>query len=187
MTEAAKVYTYHEVSNIQNNIAKHNIKKSACLLAATLLRTSCCSLVSAKTVKIRGSPGSIEAGSTMLPDGFNLPEDEPTINLDLQHQLEVLDLIRDVTVEREITTLIILHDLNLAARYAEKIVVMHNGAVYASRKPISVLTPEMVRYIYIVHSTVYTDGDGMPQITPISSARRKVRVGRLNKGSKFGW
>ena len=59
---------------MHNNIAKHNIKRLACLLAATLLLTSCITLVSAKTVKIRGPPGSIEVGSTMLLDGFNFPE-----------------------------------------------------------------------------------------------------------------
>lgn len=111
--------------------------------------------------------------------------DEPTSNLDLQHQLEVLDLIRDVTVEREITTLIALHDLNLAARYADEFVVMHNGAVYASGKPASVLTPETVRYIYGVNATVYADGNGIPQITPISSVRRKARANRSNKESKI--
>lgn len=111
--------------------------------------------------------------------------DEPTSSLDLQHQLEVLDLIRDVTVEREITTLIALHDLNLAARYANKFVVMHNGAVYASGKPASVLTPETVRYIYGVNSTVYVDGDGIPQITPISSVRRKARANKSKKNLKM--
>jgi iron complex transport system ATP-binding protein len=111
--------------------------------------------------------------------------DEPTSSLDLQHQLEVLDLIRDVTVEREITTLIALHDLNLAARYADEFVVMYNGAVYASGKPASVLTPETVRYIYGVNATLYVDGDGIPQITPISSVRRKARANKSNKESKM--
>lgn len=59
---------------MHNNIVKHNIKRLACLIAATLLLTSCCALVSAKTVKIRGASGSVEAGSTMLLDGFNFPE-----------------------------------------------------------------------------------------------------------------
>jgi hypothetical protein len=55
---------------MHNNIAKHNIKRLACLLAATLLLTSCYKLVSAKTVEIRSTPESIEAGSTMLQDVF---------------------------------------------------------------------------------------------------------------------
>lgn len=110
--------------------------------------------------------------------------DEPTSSLDLQHQLEVIDMVRDVTMERKITTIIALHDLNLAARYADKFVVLNKGVVYASGKPASVLTPEMVRYVYGVNATVYTDGDGIPRITPISSVRRKVRANRPNKESK---
>jgi iron complex transport system ATP-binding protein len=104
--------------------------------------------------------------------------DEPTSSLDLQHQLEVIDLIRDVTVERGITTLIALHDLNLAARYADRFVVMHNGSVYASGEPVSVLTSETVRHIYGVNATVYTDSDGIPQITPRSSVRKRARRNR---------
>ncbi len=71
---------------MHNNIAKHNIKKLVCLLAATLLLTSCCTLVSAKTVEIRGPPESIEAGSTMLLDGFNFPELIYRISDDLSYE-----------------------------------------------------------------------------------------------------
>jgi len=59
---------------MHNNITKYNIKRLACLLAVTLLLISCCTLVSAKTVRIRGASGFVEAGSPMLPDGFNFPE-----------------------------------------------------------------------------------------------------------------
>lgn len=99
--------------------------------------------------------------------------DEPTSNLDLQHQVEVLDLVRTVTVERGITTLIALHDLNLAARYADQFVVLNDGAVYASGKATDVLTPATLRDVYRVNATVYRDGDGIPQITPVSSVRSK--------------
>jgi iron complex transport system ATP-binding protein len=100
--------------------------------------------------------------------------DEPTSSLDLQHQLEVLDLIRKVTIEREITTLIALHDLNLAARYAHQFVVMSNGTVYAAGKATAVLTSEMLKDVYQVHAAVHIDGDQIPQITPIRSVRSKV-------------
>jgi len=97
--------------------------------------------------------------------------DEPTSNLDLQRQLEILYLIRDLTVKRKITTLVTLHHLNLAARYADKLVVLNNGEVYASGKPESVLTSETVRSVYGVNARVNIDDDGIPQITPISSVR----------------
>jgi iron complex transport system ATP-binding protein len=100
--------------------------------------------------------------------------DEPTSSLDLQHQLEVLDLIRTVTVDREITTLIALHDLNLAARYAHRFVVMSNGTVYATGTARAVLTPEMLRDVHQIHAAVHIDGDQIPQVTPISSVRSKA-------------
>lgn len=99
--------------------------------------------------------------------------DEPISNLDLQHQLEILDLIRDLTVKRKISTLIILHNLDMTARYADELVVLNNGEVYASGKPESVLTPEMLRSVYRVNARVNIDDDGIPQITPISSVRSK--------------
>jgi len=133
-----------------------------------------------------GQKQMVSIAQSLVREPKVLLMDEPTSSLDLQHQLEVLDLIRDVTVDREITTLIALHDLNLAARYADKIVVLHNGTVYASGKSAPVLTPEMVRHIYGVNATVYVDGDGIPQITPISSVRRKLRANKSNKESKGG-
>ncbi|HJH28501.1 MAG TPA: hypothetical protein C5S51_02220 [Methanosarcinaceae archaeon] len=83
---------------MHNNIAKHNIKKLACLLAATLLLTSCCTLVSAKTVKIRGTPGSVETGSTMLLDGFNFPELIYRIGDDLSYEWLNLSFVKNGTI-----------------------------------------------------------------------------------------
>ena len=83
---------------MHNNIAKHNIKKLACLLAATILLTSCCMLVSAKTVKIRGTPGSVEAGSAMLLDGFNFPELIYRIGDDLSYEWLNLSFAKNGTI-----------------------------------------------------------------------------------------
>lgn len=103
--------------------------------------------------------------------------DEPTNNLDLQRQLEVLDVIREVTTERGITTLIALHDLNLAARYADRFIVMSQGSVYASGDPGSILHPQMLRDIYGVHATITTDMDGRPLVIPHGSVRSKATHG----------
>ena len=73
-----------------------------------------------------GQKQMVSIAQSLVREPKVLLMDEPTSSLDLQHQLEVLDLIRDVTIEREITTLIALHDLNLAARYADYFVAMHN-------------------------------------------------------------
>ena len=96
---------------------------------------------------------------------------EPTSSLDLQRQLEVLDLVSRVTRERSIVTLISVHDLNLAARYADQFVVMSQGVVYASGDAHEVLTPEMLRDVYGVNATVPPAHDGILQVTPLSSAK----------------
>ena len=99
--------------------------------------------------------------------------DEPTSSLDLQRQLEVLELIREITAQREIITLISLHDLNMAARYADHFVVMDKGTVYASGDGHQVLTPDMLRDVYGVEATVLASPDGILQVTPIGSIRKR--------------
>jgi len=105
--------------------------------------------------------------------------DEPTASLDLQHELEILDLLGDIAREREITTIIAMHDLNLAARYSDKLIVLKDGEVHASGEPKVVLTPEMVRFVYGVNAKISTD-DGTVQISPINSIRNKARPDRRN-------
>jgi iron complex transport system ATP-binding protein len=102
--------------------------------------------------------------------------DEPTNSLDLQHQLEVLELVRAITVERGITTLIALHDLNLAARYADHVVVLSGGTVYAAGPAAAILTPRMLRDVYGVQAAVEVDTQGIPNVTPICSVRSTRRV-----------
>lgn len=97
--------------------------------------------------------------------------DEPTSNLDLQHQLEVLALIREMGQQRDVTTLVAMHDLNLAARYADHIVVLHEGQVHAVGKPDVVLTAEVIQAVYSVHARVSMHGDGIPLVMPIRSVR----------------
>ena len=78
-----------------------NLKKLACLLAAILLLISCCTLVSAKTVKIRGPPESIEAGSTMLLDGFNFPELIYRISDDLSYEWLNISFAENATINED--------------------------------------------------------------------------------------
>ena len=120
-----------------------------------------------------GQKQMVSIAQSLVRDPEVLLMDEPTSSLDLQRQLEVLDLIGRVTAERGIVTLISLHDLNLAARYAARFVVMDQGAVYASGDAASVLTPRMLRDVYGVNATVVTNPDGILQITPIGSIRSK--------------
>ncbi|GAK55683.1 Fe(III) dicitrate ABC transporter, ATP-binding protein [Candidatus Vecturithrix granuli] len=100
--------------------------------------------------------------------------DEPTNNLDLHHQLEVLALIKAMASTRNLTTVIALHDLNLAARFADEIVALNQGQIYAGGAPAAVLTQEMLRTVYGVHARVTLDSDGLPIITPLHSVRAET-------------
>jgi len=74
--------------------------------------------------------------------------DEPTNHLDIAHQLSILDLIRTLNRERGMTVVSVFHDLNLAAEYCEKVVVMNDGRVVAFGTPEETLTAEMIRNVF---------------------------------------
>src|SRR5262249_45167608 len=97
--------------------------------------------------------------------------DEPTSALDLQHQVEVLDLVRAATLRRGITTMIALHDLNLAGRYADDFVVLKQGRVFGCGSADETLTVETIEAVYGVKAKVHR-ADGITTITPLTSARR---------------
>ena len=93
--------------------------------------------------------------------------DEPTTYLDLTHQVEVLDLITDLNRQRGTTVAIVLHDLNLAARYADHIIAMKNGQIVAEGAARAVVTEELVREVFGLESRVLPDPvSGAPLIIP---------------------
>jgi len=98
--------------------------------------------------------------------------DEPTTFLDVSHQVEVLDLLTDLNQTRGITIVMVLHDLNLAARYADNLVAMAQGRLHASGAPEEVLTVENVLHVFGLRSRVIPDPiSGKPLILPIGRHR----------------
>ncbi|WP_298325964.1 ABC transporter ATP-binding protein [Haloactinopolyspora sp.] len=99
--------------------------------------------------------------------------DEPTTFLDVSHQVEVLDLLTDLNRHRGTTIVMVLHDLNLAARYADHLVAMADGAIYAAGEPEAVLTADTVRAVFGLDSQVIVDPiSGRPLMLPIGRHRR---------------
>jgi iron complex transport system ATP-binding protein len=86
--------------------------------------------------------------------------DEPTTFLDLNHQLEVLDLIQALNRQHGLTVVMVLHDLNQAARYAGRIVVLHQGEIYADGDPATVLTPATLREVFGVEGRIIPGPEG---------------------------
>jgi iron complex transport system ATP-binding protein len=74
--------------------------------------------------------------------------DEPTAHLDLRHQDQVLRLVRELARERSLAVLLALHDLNLVARFADRVALLSNGGVRALGKPEEVLTPDGLAEVY---------------------------------------
>ncbi|GAB3679568.1 ABC transporter ATP-binding protein [Saccharopolyspora tripterygii] len=94
--------------------------------------------------------------------------DEPTTYLDLSHQVDVLELIGKLHDESGRTVVMVLHDLNLAARYADRLVAMKDGAVVASGEPGEVLTEELLSNVFDLRARVIPDPvAGTPMVVPI--------------------
>ncbi|MGW7290411.1 ABC transporter ATP-binding protein [Streptomyces sp. NPDC054847] len=93
--------------------------------------------------------------------------DEPTTFLDIAHQVEVLDLVRQLNHERGRTVVAVLHDLNQAARYADHLVAMKAGRIVAEGAPADIVTAELVREVFGMESVVVPDPvTGSPLVVP---------------------
>jgi iron complex transport system ATP-binding protein len=105
--------------------------------------------------------------------------DEPTANLDLRHQIEVLHIIRWIAREKDITVLMVLHDLNLASRFSGRLILLKDGKVWDGGTPEEVLTPENIRQVYGIEAAVYRES-GHTHLIPleISQAGRQQEEGR---------
>jgi iron complex transport system ATP-binding protein len=97
--------------------------------------------------------------------------DEPTSALDIAYQLEVMDIIRDLVREHRISVVMIAHDLNLASRYAERIVMLHQGRVHAEGAPEEVFTVENLAEVYGIEASVQRN-NGKIAIHPICRCGR---------------
>ncbi|MBE9557025.1 MAG: ABC transporter ATP-binding protein [Proteobacteria bacterium] len=95
--------------------------------------------------------------------------DEPTASLDLNHQLSVLDAVREHTRTRQMVTIIAMHDLTLAARFADNIICLNNGRKVSDGEPEAVLTPSHLRDIYQVETEIGKTKDGLITVTPLRS------------------
>ncbi|MEW9079227.1 ABC transporter ATP-binding protein [Terrisporobacter glycolicus] len=102
--------------------------------------------------------------------------DEPTSALDLNHQFEMLELLKELTEKNNFTTLITLHHLDLAARFADEIIVINDGSLYDSGHPKKIFTEKMIKDVYHVKSRIYMDDNDVPHVIPLSSIGKMKKI-----------
>ena len=95
--------------------------------------------------------------------------DEPTSALDLHKQFDLLTLLKNLTQENDFTTLVTLHHLDLAAMFADEIIVLKEGRVYAQGAPKDIFTEAMMEDVYRVKTKIYMDDKGMPHVIPLEA------------------
>lgn len=110
--------------------------------------------------------------------------DEPTTYLDLSHQLEVLKIVEKLNRERGCTVVMVLHDINQAARFSHEIVAMKNGKIIASGSPVEVITKAVLKEVFNIDARVMLDPkngapvcfgyDNIPEEEPLALTAEKV-------------
>lgn len=95
--------------------------------------------------------------------------DEPTTYLDIAHQLEVMKIVSSLNADGAMTVVMVLHDMYHAARYADEIVVVKDGAIIASGPPQSVIHAAMLREVFGVTAEVFASGSGKQVLLPVDT------------------
>ncbi|MBO4357321.1 MAG: ABC transporter ATP-binding protein [Candidatus Methanomethylophilaceae archaeon] len=103
----------------------------------------------------------IARGLVQEPDILIL--DEPTSNLDVKYQMDVMRFLKAYARDRGILVIMVCHDLNITAAYADRVILMYGKGVFADGKPAEVLTSENIKTVYKVNAEV-SDRNGVPQI-----------------------
>lgn len=111
--------------------------------------------------------------------------DEPTAHLDIGHQIQILDLLRKLNRENGLTIVIVLHDLNLASQYCNRIVLLNQGQIFIEGSPGEVLTYQNIEAVYNTIVVVLKNpSSAKPYVVLVSREQEKERKGgELNSGT----
>ncbi len=110
--------------------------------------------------------------------------DEPTTFLDISHQLDVMTLLQRLNAENDLSIVMVLHDLNQAARFSHRLVALREGVIHAAGAPVEVFTDEVLREVFSVEGVIATDPHThTPTFTPLHSVRHDGRQNGAGDGS----
>ena len=133
-------------------------------------RTGISSLASRKMGELSGGERQRVTIARVLAQEPNaILLDEPTANLDINHQKAILDLIKGLCKERNLAVLIALHDLNLATQYCDKLVMLKNGHLFTEGTPRQVITTANIQAVYGTNSLVYPHPENTLPVVLVSN------------------
>jgi iron complex transport system ATP-binding protein len=106
--------------------------------------------------------------------------DEPTSSLDIKHQLEILCILKGLAQSKHCSVIVAMHDLNLASRFSDRMLMLKQGCIFAVGTPESVLTKEHIESVYGVKVHVTSSILDRPQITPLTSETNGIRNSKIS-------
>ena len=92
--------------------------------------------------------------------------DEPISHLDIRNQIETMSLLRRISRDMDLVVVVVLHDLSMAARFADRFIMLKSGHIHAEGD-LHVITPDTIRNVYGIEATVHTI-DGVPTVIPLA-------------------
>ncbi|MNS58062.1 Iron(3+)-hydroxamate import ATP-binding protein FhuC [compost metagenome] len=112
-----------------------------------------------------GQRQRVALGKVMAQQPRVLLLDEPTTYLDIRYQLQFMELVSEWQKDEDLTVVAVMHDLNLASMYCDRLIVLQEGSIAAEGTPQDILTPETLRRVFEVQSALAEHPDlGVPQI-----------------------
>lgn len=115
-----------------------------------------------------GQQQKVLIARALAQDAEILLLDEPTSNLDIRHQLEVMEILTKLVKKKGLSVMMAIHDLNLASRYSDRIIMLNGGGIRDAGDPVSVLTAENIQSVYGAEVIVKHEA-GKPYVIPIRS------------------
>ncbi|WP_283117523.1 ABC transporter ATP-binding protein [Corynebacterium stationis] len=151
-------------------------KNDDAAVAAALSATNSLELADREVDELSGSQRQrVWIATALVQETDILLLDEPTTYLDVAHQVEILDLLSDLNERQGTTVVMVLHDLNLPARYADNLIAIKDGQVYAAGTVEEVFTTEMIRDVFGMANHILPD--------PVSGAPMMSQIGRRRIGN----
>lgn len=90
--------------------------------------------------------------------------DEPTASFDINYQIDILDYIKTLNREEGVTVLMVIHDLNLASQYSDRIILLKNGSIHSFGRPSEVITEKNIEDVFSIKVKIEKDEKGLPSI-----------------------